>query len=198
MGDGYLKILVTGSRGGIASAFVKTAASVGHEIIALERGDFERLEEVSSAWQNLDGVVFTNGVCPIKPITKLRDEEFAETMRITVTLFLRVMREIVAKKAYSSNGMKAVAISSVSAREGWAGGAAYCASKGALSALARALDEELKTRKIRVVALEPRYVNTPMFQNGAKKMGVKEDAAMGAENFALEIMKELGSGNSQF
>ena len=193
-----MKILVTGSRGGIASAFVKTAASVGHEIIALERGDFERLEEVSSAWQNLDGVVFTNGVCPIKPITKLRDEEFAETMRINVTLFLRVMREIVAKKAYSSSGMKAVAISSVSAREGWAGGAAYCASKGALSALARALDEELKTRKIRVVALEPRYVNTPMFQNGAKKMGVKEDAAMGAENFALEIMKELGSGNSQF
>ena len=84
-----------------------------------------------------------------------------------------------------------MAVSSVSAREGWAGGAAYCASKGALSAVARALDAELAPKRIRVEAIEPSHVLTPMFRNGAARMGVPESAAVPPEDVARDILAIL-------
>ena len=67
----------------------------------------------------------------------------------------------------------------------------YCASKGALSAAARALDAELSPKGISVAALEPRYVLTRMFRDCAGRMGVPEAAALSPESFACELMDRL-------
>ena len=85
----------------------------------------------------------------------------------------------------------AVAVSSVSATEGWAGGTAYCASKGALSAACRALDRELAAKKIRVRAIEPNHVLTDMFRKGAGRMGVPESAARSPESLAQEVREMI-------
>ena len=129
-------------------------------------------------------------MCPVRPLTALTDDELEETFRVNCGLFVRLMRHVIGAKLYNPQGLKVIAISSVSATEGWAGGAAYCASKGALSAVCRALDVELKPRGISIVALEPRYVKTRMFDDCAGRMGVDPALAQDPDEFAKEVLHE--------
>lgn len=190
-----MKILVTGTTGGIGSAVKRAALAAGHEVVEVNRGGWEAVDspltsgkDFTSPLRGLDAVVFSTGTCPVKPFALTSDTLFEETFRVNCGLFVKLMRHIVAERLYSPTGMKVVAISSVSATEGWAGGAAYCASKGALSAVCRALDAELQPKKISVVALEPRYVKTKMFDACAGRMGVDPALAQSPDALAAEIL----------
>ena len=185
-----MRILVTGTTGGIGGAVKRAALVAGHSVVEVNRGDFENLSLGSDP---IDGIVFTTGTCPVRPLTALTDDELEETFRVNCGLFVRLMRHVIGAKLYNPQGLKAIAISSVSATEGWAGGAAYCASKGALSAVCRALDAELKSKKISVVALEPRYVKTKMFDACAGRMGVDPSLAQSPDDFAAEVLACLTS-----
>jgi len=184
-----MKILATGTSGGIGGAFAEVARNAGHDVTEWNRAEFERGDALPDA--RFDAVLFATGTCPVAPVTALTNERFAETIRVNCGLFLRIVREIVSHRLYSPDGTRIVAVSSVSAQEGWSGGAAYCASKGALSAMCRALDEELKMRGIRVTALEPRHVRTKMFREGPGRMGVDPALALDPQEFAREILKGI-------
>ena len=171
-----MNVLVAGASGGIGGAVVAACHSKGWRAVAINRADFARRGHILEFAQ-YDAFVFATGMCPVASISGTTDEIFLETIRVNCGLFLRVVREIVSRRLYSRNGMKIVAVSSVSASEGWSGGAAYCASKGALSAMSRAFDSELGQKGFSVEAVEPRYVLTRMFRNGAGRMGVPESAA---------------------
>lgn len=180
------RLLITGTTGGIGGAIKAAALEAGYEVNELNRGDdFAALPEGV-----FDGVIFSTGMNEVRPVMLLSDESFEEMMRVNVGLFLKLVRAFVKGKHYLP-GTKIIAISSVSATEGWAGGTAYCASKGALSAMCRALNVELESRGISVTALEPKYVNTRMFVNTAGRMGVSAAEAQSAEDFALEILEKL-------
>lgn len=187
-----MKILVTGTTGGIGGAVETAAKAAGHDVIAFNRADFAALADgKANIPDGLDGVVFATGCCPVATLAKTTDDVFLETFRVNCGLFLALVRHIVAKKLYSREGMRIVAVSSVSAVEGWAGGAAYCASKGALSALCRALDAELATRKISVAAIEPRHVKTRMFDACAGRMGASASEAMDPAELAVDILRKI-------
>ena len=166
-----------------------SALDAGFEVYEINRVDYEEGE--LKLPDSIDAVLFCTGTCPIRPVALTADELLAETVRVNCGLFLRLMREIVAGKKYNPAGLKALAISSVSAVEGWPGGAAYCASKGALSAMCRAMDSELARKGISVKALEPRYVKTKMFDEGAGRMGVDPALAEAPEAFARRALAEL-------
>ena len=183
-----MKILITGTTGGIGGAVKRAALAAGHTVVEVNRGDFSTFSSVGG--DLLDGIVFTTGICPVRPLTAMTDAEFEETFRVNCGLFVKLMRHVVAGKLNNPKGMKVIAVSSVSATEGWAGGAAYCASKGALSAVCRALDVELKPRGISIVVLEPRYVKTRMFDGCAGRMGVDPALARDPDDFAKEVLNE--------
>ena len=191
-----MRILVTGTSGGIGGAVRDAALAHGHEVVELNRSGFEDFclpspSRATTEPSGIDAVVFCTGTCPVRPVALTSDALFSETMRVNCGLFLGVMRRIVAEKLYSKGGMKVVAVSSVSATEGWPGGAAYCASKGALSAICRAMNAELKSKNISVKAIEPRYVKTKMFDACAGRMGVPASEARAPESLAEEIVKEV-------
>ena len=183
-----MRILVTGTTGGIGGAVKRAALAAGHEVAEVNRGDFDTFPSKGS--DPIDGIVFTTGTCPVRPLTAMTDTEFEETFRVNCGLFVKLMRHVVAGKLNNPKGIKVIAVSSVSATEGWTGGAAYCASKGALSAVCRALDVELKPRGISIVALEPRYVKTRMFDGCAGRMGVDPALARDPDDFAKEVLNE--------
>ena len=185
-----MKLLITGTTGGIGGAVKRAALSAGHEVVEVNRGDFVSLDAALVPRVPLDALVFTTGVCLVKPFGAMTDAEFEETFRVNCGLFVKLMRHVIGRKLNNPDGMKVVAISSVSAVEGWAGGAAYCASKGALSAVCRALDAELKPKRISVTALEPRYVKTRMFDGCAGRMGVDPALAKDPDEFAKEVLNE--------
>ena len=188
-----LRILVTGTTGGIGGAVKRAALAAGHSVLEVNRGDFDSLDAALAPHTPLDALVFATGTCPVRPLTAMTDAEFAETFRVNCGLFVKLMRQVVAGKLNNPKGMRVVAVSSVSAVEGWAGGAAYCASKGALSAVCRALDAELKPRGVSVTALEPRYVKTRMFDACAGRMGVDPALAQSPDALAAEILTCLKS-----
>lgn len=183
-----MRILVTGTTGGIGGAVEEAARAVGHEVVAFNRADWERKAGSRPLIGPFDAVVFATGTCPVKPLTLTSDADFADVLNVNCGLFVRLVRRLVQERLYSLSGTRVVAVSSVSAVEGWAGGSAYCASKGALSAVCRALDVELKPRGISVTALEPRYVKTSMFDKCAGRMGVDPRLAQAPEDFAREVL----------
>ena len=187
-----MRILITGTSGGIGGAVKRAALSAGHEVVELNRGGFADLSAALPPVPAVfDAVVFATGCCPVKPLTRMTDGEFLETFEVNCALFVRLMRHLVKTARYSPAGMKVVAISSVSAVEGWPGGAAYCASKGALSAVCRALDAELAPRKISVEVPEPRHVRTAMFERCAGRMGTDPSNAQDPEVFARNVLSRL-------
>ena len=121
-----MRILITGTTGGIGGAVKRAALAAGHAVVEVNRGDFDTFSSVGS--NPIDGIVFTTGTCPVKSLSALTDAELEETFRVNCGLFVRLMRHVVAGKLNNPKGMKVIAVSSVSAVEGWAGGAAYCAS----------------------------------------------------------------------
>ena len=187
-----MKILATGTTGGIGGAFASVARAAGHVVIEWNRGEFDRGDALPDG--PFDAVAFATGECRVTPVAMLSDDAFAETLRVNCGLFLRIVREIVARRLYSPRGMRVIAVSSVSANEGWAGGAAYCASKGALSAMCRALDAELAPRGISVRAIEPRYVKTRMFDACAGRMGASASLARDPGDLAREMLEMLSAG----
>lgn len=188
-----MRLLITGTSGGIGAAVKAAAIARGFDVCEWNRAEFEREKPIAERCPKgtVDAIVFCSGTCPVKPMALTSDELFADTIHVNCGLFLGVMRELVAEKLYNPEGMKAIAVSSVSASEGWPGGSAYCASKGALSALCRAMDAELKAKKISVKAIEPKYVKTKMFDQCAGRMGVPESAAIKPEQLADEILNEV-------
>lgn len=189
-----MKILITGTTGGIGGAVEAAAKADGHDTIPFNRADFAKLADgTAQIPAGLDGIVFATGCCPVAPVTRTSDELFAETFRVNCGLFLALIRHVVKARLYSPEGMRIIAVSSISAQEGWAGGAAYCASKGALSALCRALDAELAPRKISVAAIEPRHVKTRMFDECAGRMGVDPATALPPASIAADILHMLSA-----
>ena len=213
------KILIAGATGGIGRAVAAEAARRGYECVLAAR-DWAAVEAVRAALPQPDvhrtavmdfacgdsleldlmrlftaegpfrAAVYAAGVCPVKPLARLEGALFEETMRVNCTGFVMMVKAFAAQGAHTERAA-AVAVSSVSASEGWPGGAAYCASKGALSAAARALDAELSPKGIKVAALEPRYVLTRMFRDCAGRMGVPGAAALSPESFARELIDRL-------
>ena len=168
-----MRVLVTGTTGGIGGAVRAAALACGWEVAEVNRGAFDAPLPPGP----FDALVFATGTCPVKPLAATTDEVLAATFAVNCGLFVKLLRRIVAERLYAPGGMKALAVSSVSAIEGWAGGTAYCASKGALSAACRALDAELRPRGISVRAIEPRYVRTRMFAPEELAVGILEALA---------------------
>ena len=197
------KMLVVGATGGIGAAVCAEAvrrgwACVGtsrregaaaYRLDCADRDGFELdLMRLLTAEGPFAAVVYCAGVCPVLPLARLDAAALDAVQAVNCTAFILLMRHFARPGACAKDGAVAVAVSSVSAREGWPGGVAYCASKGALSAACRALDAELKPRNLRVFAVEPGHVLTDMFRKGAGRMGVPAAAARPPEELAGEIL----------
>ena len=187
------RILVTGASSGIGRATAVAAAELGATVVltarradALEEtrrlcpgeghlvepgdvADVAFLEGLFMRVAPLDGLAHVAGVCPIEPVTGFCAERAEEAMRVNCLAFVEMMKAL-ARPDYRATSFSAVAVSSVSSVAGWSGGAVYCATKGALSATVRALAAELAPRGMRVNAVCPSNVRTPMFEAGAGRL----------------------------
>lgn len=184
------RILVTGASSGIGRACAVMAAELGASVTLVARRA-EALEETRQlmvaperhrclTWDfaggqdlaplfaeilkdgKLDGLVHAAGIGLAMPLAAVDLQEAKHVMEVNWLSFLALMKQC-AKKRIAAPGLSAVAISSVSALAGWMGSAVYAGSKGAVSATVRALAIELAPKGIRVNAVCPSNIKTPMF-----------------------------------
>ena len=182
-------LLITGAAGGIGRATVKVFAERGWQVIGVDRSpkydgfpedgtyiqadislpdQLEAIyENVSAITDRLDAVVHNAAVQIAKPLVETTAEEWDLVMASNLrSVFLG------AKLAYpllKVKGGAIVNVSSVHAVATSANIAAYAASKGGLLALTRAMAIEFAPDEIRVNAILPGAVDTPMLRAGLNR-----------------------------
>jgi glucose 1-dehydrogenase len=203
-------LLITGAAGGIGSATVDFFTEKGWKVIGVDRkqktsqfpgngiyieADISRPEQVeeiyrqvSNVTDTLDAVVNNAAVQIAKPLVETTAEEWDMVIASNLrSVFLGAKLAFPLLKA--KGGGAIVNVSSVHAVATSANIAAYAASKGGLLALTRAMAIEFAPDDIRVNAILPGAVDTPMLRAGLDRGHVGDgDVLDRLENLARKTV----------
>ncbi|AHV99443.1 3-ketoacyl-ACP reductase [Paenibacillus sabinae] len=169
---------------------LKAAITEAHDVkVSIAIADIsvrEEAERAVAAIQNdlgtFDVLINNAGVATFGTLVDMDPEEWKR--HIDINLFgayyvtHAALPAMIEKKAGNI-----INVSSTAGERGFATGSAYCASKFALMGMTEALFQEVRKFNIRVVALTPSTVNTPLAVNAGLPIG-DEDRMMQPEDVA--------------
>jgi NAD(P)-dependent dehydrogenase (short-subunit alcohol dehydrogenase family) len=136
----------------------------------------------------LCGLVHCAGIQMTRPLRMFDRNRFDDMMRLNVTAAIQLTKAF-RQRSVLRPPASVVYVSSVMALVGQPGVSGYCATKGALQALARALALELASEGIRINCVAPGHVRTEMAAQ-VEQMLTDEQIAR------IEGMHPLGLGDS--
>jgi len=189
-------VLITGAAGGIGRATVTLFADSGWQVIGVDRAKFgmdfpkeglfiqadiaeadslEAIFKQARGFSNHLAALVNNAAMQIsKPLLETSVEEWDAVMASNLrSVFLAARLAHPLLKA--GGGSAIVNVSSVHAVQTSANNAAYAASKGGMLALTRAMAIEFASDGIRVNAILPGAVDTPMLRAGLDRPHVQGD-----------------------
>lgn len=191
--------LVTGATGGIGQAIVKKLRSGGATVVTTDRegadicGDLMEAGfcdalpfEVMKTQGRLDILINNAGIITRGKITESSDEDFTRTMAINVEAPFRLSRAAIGIMANSGGG----AIINTSNCWGVHPGPdhpIYIMSKAAIASLTQCLGRDHAHQTIRVNAVCPNEVNTPMLRTGFSIRGLDPDTAIEDLNASVPL-----------
>ena len=180
--------LVTGASGGIGSAIAKALAGQGARV-ALSGTRVDALEAVAAeiggncvilpcdladgaavdglvpraveALGQLDILVNNAGLTRDNLAMRMKDEEWDIVIRVNLEAAFRLIRAA-CKPMMKARFGRIITITSVVGATGNPGQANYAASKGGLTAMSKALAQELASRNITVNCVAPGFIASPM------------------------------------
>ena len=180
--------LVTGASGGIGSAVAKALAAQGATvalsgtredalkavaadipgavIVPCNLGDAEAVETlipaaIEALGGKLDILVNNAGVTRDNLVMRMKDDEWSDVIRINLEAAFRLIRAA-SKPMMKARHGRIITITSVVGTTGNPGQANYAASKGGLTAMSKALAQELASRNITVNCVAPGFITSPM------------------------------------
>ncbi|HWO43097.1 MAG TPA: SDR family oxidoreductase [Candidatus Eisenbacteria bacterium] len=205
--------MVTGAARGIGAATARRFHKAGWRVIGIDRcraealcgidrfiladlsdaqGAEDAFAELTDSDRRIDALINNAAIQICKPLVETSPEEWDAVMACNVRSVYLAVRE--AYRLIRGHGGAIVNVSSVHAVATSANIAAYAASKGAVLALTRALAIELAPDRIRVNAVLPGAVNTPMLHAGLNRTGESGNTREIAERLAKRhLMGRLGS-----
>ena len=130
------------------------------------------LDGVLASHGQLDVVINSAGVSTLGLVTDLAVDEWRRVVDVCLTGAFIVMKH--AGQRLSTGG-SIISLSSLNARQPGAGLAPYCAAKAGLSMLTEVTALELGPRGIRVNAIAPGLVVTPLTQPAMDIAGIEDD-----------------------
>jgi 3-oxoacyl-[acyl-carrier protein] reductase len=170
VGDGLAVAIVDRERSAARSLAAELEAG-GHAVMAIEADIADpalarrSIDQTLEGWGRLDVLVNNAGVLRLGPLAELADESWQEVLAVNLTAPLVLSRHAAPHLAAGGAG-SIVNITSIAADRGVAGAASYCASKGGLQSLTRALAVELAPAGVRVNAVAPHGIETDMTAAG--------------------------------
>lgn len=145
----------------------QTANDIGDsaEAVAVDITDTEGVRQlfqsVKSARGRIDVAVTTPAVNVRKPIVEYEDDEFDRVIELSLKGAFRVLREAGRVMAEQGSG-SIIAFSSIRSQVVEPGQGIYAATKSGIVQMVRALAAELGPRGVRVNAIAPGVVDTPL------------------------------------
>ena len=182
--------LVTGASGGIGSAIAQALAAQGARL-AVSGSNVAKLEAFRDSMDGdhvalpcdlsdgsavdalvpaavdalgkLDILVNNGGITRDNLVMRMKDEEWDAVIRVNLEAAFRLARAA-ARPMMKVRFGRIISITSVVGTTGNPGQANYAASKGALTAMSKALAQELASRSITVNCVAPGFITSPMTQ----------------------------------
>jgi NAD(P)-dependent dehydrogenase (short-subunit alcohol dehydrogenase family) len=198
-------ILITGASSGIGRACAQRLAAANAHIVAIGR-NAATLQDLAAGKAHtyavdladesavkdmvarlkaevgpLDGCVLSAGVHGLRPLMMESYKDLYRPWAVNVQGVLGVLALLVKNRLIAKGG-SVVLFSSASARRGGAGMVSYAASKGAIEAATQALAAELVSQAIRVNAVAPGVVRTPMSEGFLKRLTPEQIATLEARH----------------
>jgi NAD(P)-dependent dehydrogenase (short-subunit alcohol dehydrogenase family) len=150
------------------------AADLGdpHTAATVEVTDEASVRTLFEQADALDVVVNTAGYSGVGLITDLSAEDFRSVIDVCLTGAFLVIKHAAPRLR---DGGALISLSSLNARQPAAAMSAYCAAKAGLSMLTEVAALELAPRGIRVNAIAPGFVHTPLTEPATQIPGVLDE-----------------------
>jgi NAD(P)-dependent dehydrogenase (short-subunit alcohol dehydrogenase family) len=188
--------LVTGAAGGIGAAVVRMLRAEGARVAVADR-DVSGIEAeahlpgdlrdgaysdglpgaVVKALGRLDIVVNNAGVITRGPVTETSDADWDLSVGVNVEAPFRISRAAIPLMAGQGGGTIVNVASCWGLRPG-PNHAVYCMTKAAIASLTQCMGMDHAHQGVRINAVAPNEVNTPMLRTGFAKRGFDPDTAV--------------------
>ena len=193
------KALVTGANGGIGQAIVARLRAEGATVVTTDRAGADINGDLldadfcdglpAAAVERLGGIdilINNAGIITRGKITEATDEDLRRSMGINVEAPFRLCRAVIPIMAAAGGG----AIVNTSSCWGVHPGPdhpVYIMSKAAIASLTQCLGRDHAHQGIRVNAVCPNEVNTPMIRSGFEIRGLDADRAIDELNASVPL-----------
>ncbi len=171
------KVIITGrSQKALDDALILLGTSASG--IISDAGNITQIkvlgDQVKAISEKIDIVFINAGIGKFDSADQMSGELFDEIMDINFKGAYFSLQQLI---PLINDGGSVILNTSINAHIGMAGASVYAASKAALLSLAKNLSVELLSRKIRVNAISPGPVGTPL--HSAEKLGITEEQLNG-------------------
>ena len=147
------------------ASFAKDYPNADHVAITCNLGEKDSVEALVPAvleqLGQIDILVNNAGVTRDNLTMRMKDEEWDEVIRINLEAAFRLMRAVT-KPMMKARFGRIITITSVVGTTGNPGQANYAASKGGLTAMSKAIAQEIASRNITVNCIAPGFIATAM------------------------------------
>jgi len=212
--DGKIAVITGGNSGiGLATAkrFVSEGANVfifgrrqneidagvseiGKNVIGIQGdvsnlADLDRLFDVVKVQKGHLDILFANaGIAQFAPLGEISEEHFDKIFRINVKGLLFTVQKAL---PILEDGGSIILNASIGSSKGVGGSSVYSATKAAVRSFARTWTVDLRDRKIRVNAISPGPIDTPIFSSITQN---EEQSELFKKNIVNAVpMKRMGS-----
>ena len=211
-------VVLSGASSGIGKAIAMALSRQGARLVLLGR-DEGRLQETAGQLQNdsrtlvmdlacvddiqplllpllkeigadIYGFCHSAGVIDLRPLNASKPQLVLDQMQVNLVAGLELARTISRRDVMAQNG-SLLFISSVSSHVGAPGQTAYCASKGAVAAAARAMAVELAPRNIRVNTLSPGFVKTEMSEKHSRLSQAQQESIVARHPLGMGTVDDV-------
>jgi NAD(P)-dependent dehydrogenase (short-subunit alcohol dehydrogenase family) len=197
-------MVVSGAASGIGSACAERLRDEGATVIGFDVQDgpgvvsvdvrdedqvAAAVAEVVADYERIDGVITAAGVAGGGPAHALPQEEWSRIIDVNLTgtflLAKHVLAAMIDQEPRNGERGSIVTVASIEGIEGTAGGSAYNASKGGVVLLTKNMAIDYGRQGIRVNAVCPGFIVTPMLESLYSMEGMEQVRASYVEEHKL-------------